>query len=260
MGHPDSGRIQAFIDGEAEQKEAAETKVHLEGCEECREEERVLRASSRAASDTLGLLDTHPSLQEAKDRFRKNQRSGRGPIRRFITPLPRAASIALLLTGAAVSALPGSPVRRWVARGWELARPASSTVPATEVDETEGQSAESLPGSIPETGAGLPVLDQGVEISLKDLPPEAELQVLWIDGTEAWVYAGEGTRFTLLDARLEVAGPPGAVRVELPRGPGDVLLRLDGNVLLRKTGGDVEIVGRVKEMTPDQIVFDSSRR
>jgi hypothetical protein len=260
MGHPDNGRIQAFIDGEAGQKEAAETKVHLEGCKECRAEEEILRASSRAVSDALGLLDTHPSLKEAKDRFRKKQRSGRGPIRRFLTPLPRAASIALLLTGAAVSALPGSPVRRWVVRGWEIVRPASPTIPVTGVGEAEGQRTESLQGSIPETGAGLPVLEQGVEISLQDLPPEAELQVLWIDGTEAWVYAGEGTRFTLLNARLEVAGPPGAVRVELPRGPGDVLLRLDGKVLLRKTGDDVEIVGLVKESTPDQIVFDSSRR
>lgn len=168
--------------------------------------------------------------------------------------------MALLLTGAAVSALPGSPVRRWVVRGWELVTPAATTVPATAVDEVETQSSDPIQGTIPETGAGLPVLDQGVEIWLQDLSAEAELRVVWIEGTEAWVYAGEGTRFTLLDARLEVTGPPGAVRVELPRGPGSVLLRLDGNVILRKTGEEVEIVGGVKERTPGEIVFDSSRR
>lgn len=260
MGHPDSGRIQAFIDGEAERHEAAESEAHLAICQECRGEEELLRASSQTVADALGFLDISPSVQAAKDRFQKKQRPGRRPFRKFSTPLPRAASIALLLIGGAASALPGSPVRRWAVRGWETVRPTLSTAPGTVVEGPEGQHAGSATGNIPETGAGLPVLDQLVEISLQGLPPEADLQVLWIEGTEAWVYAGEGTRFTLLDARLEVAEPQGAVRVELPKGPGHILLRLDGQVLLRKSGEGVEIVGRVKERTPDQIVFDTSRR
>lgn len=264
MGHPDSGRIQAFIDAEADQNEVAGIQVHLEGCEQCQTEEELLRASSRTLAGALELLDTQPPIQEAKDRFLDKQRSGQRSRERsfwrFMSPLPRAASIALLLTAGAVSALPGSPVRRWVARGWDLVSPARNPAPSAVLDETEGQHTEALQGSIPETGAGLPVLDREVEISLQGLPPGAELRVLWIDGSEAWVYAGEGTRFTLLEARLEVAGPPGAVRVELPRGPGRIILRLDGSVLLRTTGEDLEILGRIKERTPDQIVFDPSRR
>lgn len=260
MGHPDSGRILAFIDGEAGQEEAAEIQVHLGVCEACRSEEESLRATSRAITGALGALDTVPSIQEAKARFQARQQTPRRSFWRSMGPLPKAASIALLLTGTAVSALPGSPVRRWVARGWELVAPTTTTDPAAVVDEAETPGPGALQGAIPETGAGLPVLDQGVEISLQGLSPDAELRVVWIDGTEAWVYAGEGTRFTLLDARLEVEGPPGPVRVELPRGPGTVLLRLDGNVILRKAGEEVEIVAEVRERTSEGIVFEPPRR
>ena len=260
MGHPDSGRVLAFIDGEADQEEAAEIQAHLRVCEACRSEEESLRATSRAMAGTLRLLDTEPSIQEAKDRFLTRQRTPRKSFWKSMGPLPRAASIALLLTGAAVSALPGSPVRRWVVRGWELVTPTATNESAAVVDETETLTPDPLQGTIPETGAGLPILDQEVEISLQGLPPEAELRVLWIDGTEAWVYAGEGTRFTLLDGRLEVEGPPGAVRVELPRGPGTVLLRLDGNVILRKAGEEVEVLAAVRERTSEEIVFEPPRR
>ena len=255
MGHPHSGRIQAFIDGETDRAETAELQAHLDACQKCRSEEEALRTCSRALAGALELLDSQPSLQEAKDRFQSRQHSKPATFWPSLSPLARAASVALLLTGITVSALPGSPVRSWVARGWEMIRPSSAPVPATVAPEVDDQTAAPLPGSIPETGAGLPVLGQGVEISLENLPTESELRVLWVEGTEAWVYAGEGTRFTLLDGRLEVTYPMGNVRVELPRGPGSILLLLNGELLLRKRGEAVEVVGPVKERTPDGIVF-----
>jgi hypothetical protein len=129
-------------------------------------------------------------------------------------------------------------------------------VPAGERSEVGEQATDPLPGSIPETGAGLPVLGRGVEIFLEDLSSESEVRVLWVEGTEAWVYAGEGTRFTLLEGRLEVSYPIGNVRVELPRGPGNVRLLLAGELVLRKIGEAVEVMGPVRERTPDEIVFD----
>ena len=81
--------------------------------------------------------------------------------------------------------------------------------------------------------------------------------MLWIDGEEAWVYAGEGTRFTILDGRFEVIAPPGAVRVEIPRIFRRVIVGLDGEVLLRKAGGELEILAPVKERTPSEIRFEA---
>ena len=49
MGHPNSGQIQAFIDGELTSGEAEEIQGHMADCGECRTEVRALEAASRAS-------------------------------------------------------------------------------------------------------------------------------------------------------------------------------------------------------------------
>ncbi len=175
----------------------------------------------------------------------------------FSISLPRAASIALLITGAAVTALPGSPVRRWMAQGWSALTEPTLTDSGPQESEGAARDRGALPSEagIPETGASIPASAQGVEIWIHDLPREAELRVVWIDGDESWIYAGEGTRFNLEAGRLEAFSPPGAVRVEIPRDLEQVTLRLNGSILLRKSGGEVEIAGPVQQRTPSEIIF-----
>ena len=86
MGHPDSGRIQAFIDGEVDQTDTAEIQAHLDRCGECRNQEVALRASSLATARALELLDTRPPIREAKARFLQMQRSGPGSFWRLRFP------------------------------------------------------------------------------------------------------------------------------------------------------------------------------
>ena len=121
---------------------------------------------------------------------------------------------------------------------------------------TPGESgADPADQGTPETGAGIPVTAGAVEIWIHGLPREAGLRVLWTDSEEAWIYAGEGTRFNSTDGRLEASDPPGAVRVEIPSNLEEVVVGLDGAVLLRKSGGELEILAPVEERTPSEVRF-----
>ena len=259
MGHPDKSLIQALLDGEVEGTEADTLRAHLESCRECEAGAEALEVASLETTRALLLVDTEPRLQDARSQVlgKKSLRSKR--VFGFSMSLPKAASIALLLTGAAATALPGSPVRRWLVQGWAAL---TETVPSGSDQEDpsgsgEDQTALSPEGLISEIGAGIPALTGGVEIWIHDLAAEAELRVVWIDGDEAWIRAGEGTRFTREGSRLDAFAPPGAVRVEIPRDLEQVVVGLNGTVLLRKSGGEVEIAGPVQLRTPSEIIFEA---
>jgi len=146
-----------------------------------------------------------------------------------------------------------------MAQGWKALTDSAQTGPGQEDPRQPGGDQEALPpeAGIPETGAGIPTSTLGVEIWIHGLPPQAERRIVWIDGDEAWIYAGEGTRFNRAAGRLEAFAPPGSVRVEIPRNLGQVVVRLNGNILLRKSGPDVEIMGPVQQRSPSEIVFEA---
>jgi len=259
MGHPDKGLIQALLDGEVEGTEAENLRAHLESCRECEAGAEALEVASLETARALLLIDSEPRLQDARSHLlgKKGPRSNR--VFGFSISLPKAASIALLLTGAAATALPGSPVRRWMVQGWEALTESvqSSSDQENPLGAGEDQTAPSPEGLIAEIGAGIPALTGGVEIWIHDLATEAELRVVWVDGDEAWIRAGEGTRFTREGSRLDAFEPPGAVRVEIPRDLEQVVVGLNGTVLLRKSGGEVEILGPVQQRTPSEIIFEA---
>jgi len=267
MGHPDRGLMQALLDGEVQGQELDEVQTHLTGCQECRSGFDTLKEASERTAEALGLLDTDPSLEHARSRFEaygkkrkeSRRRTGLRPFPSLPFSLPRAASITLLLTAGAVAALPGSPARRWMTEGWQtladfLQEPVEEgAVPAS----PQGQEITTAETELPETGASIPALGERVEIWIHDLSSDAELRILWTDGTEAWAYAGEGTRFNGVAGRLDAYSPPGAVRLEIPRSLGSVVVRLDGRILLQKSGGEVEILGPIQERTPSEILFET---
>jgi hypothetical protein len=259
MGHLDNGLIQALLDGEVEGTEADTLRAHLESCPECQAGAEALEGASRETDLALLLVDTEPRFADVRSRVLAKRRPNSRRLFGSSLSLPKAASIAILLTGAAVTALPGTPVRRWMAQRWQALTEFTQTDSLQgDPQETVGdQSAPSPEAGVPETGASIPALAQGVEIWIHDLPGEAELRVLWIDGDEVWVYAGVGTRFNGAAGRLEAFSPPGAVRVEIPRSLRQVVVGLDGSILLRKSEGEVEIFGPVQQRTPSEIVFDA---
>jgi hypothetical protein len=257
MEHPDNGLIQAFLDREMVETEADALRAHLAGCGQCRAAAESLEEASWETERALLHLDTEPRPERSRNRILEKRRVGSPRVTGRSISLPKAASIALLLTGAAVTALPGSPVRRWVVEGWRALAGPTEAGSGMEATGEEGANPEALlpePG-IRETGASIPASTQGVELWIHDLAPAAELRVVWTEGEEAWIYAGEGTRFNRVGSRLEAFSPPGAVRVEIPRSLEEIVLRLNGSVLLRKSGGEVEILGPAEQRTPSEIIF-----
>jgi hypothetical protein len=99
-----------------------------------------------------------------------------------------------------------------------------------------------------------------MEIVIREMDPGAELVVRWTDGDEAWVFAGEGTRFNTVAGRLEAIAPPGGVRIEIPRDARAVDVLLNGDLLLRKVNGEVELMGDVRDRTTSEIRFAPSGR
>jgi len=270
MVHPDNGTLLAFLDGEVTDDEAAETRAHLEECPACRAEADALAAAARGLAEAMALLDSEPDLKSAKARLAQGSgdrlstplpgdASGRGRhgsrgsdrFGTFLT-LPRAASIALLLTAGTVSALPGSPVRRWI----------TDLVGTPGAQETEGaglDAPEASAGGIQEEsrpGAGIPAIDGSVEIWIHDLPEDSELRIRWTDGQDAWIFAGPETRFNLEDGKLEAFSPQGPVVIEIPRDLPQVVVGLDESILLRKAGDDLEILGPIQQRTPFEILFE----
>jgi len=274
MAHPDDGLIRAFLDGELGEGEAEAFLIHSGSCPECQAEIRVQEKAMSQATRALLLMDTEPSVIEALGRFQarisaqdKTQarisalgdfESEKSSRRGAPGSLLKAASIALiLLTAGAASALPGSPVRGWLAQGWNALTGNGAPEGAAQdgIQPGEGDSAGLPDPSAQETWARMVPGGDGVEIGLFDLHDNAEIRVVWVEGEEVSVFAEEGTRFRTEAGRLEAHSPPGGVRVEIPNALTRVLLTLDGRTLLRKTGPEVEILDTVQSQSPREVVF-----
>jgi hypothetical protein len=283
MGHPDEGLIRAFLDDELTDAEARDFRQHLGDCPACKAELELQATAEAQVTQGLRILDegslveaSSPpgvsSLEEARGRVlarAQGENGARAPSRAAPRPpgrtrspwllpgsLLKAASIALLFTAVAASALPGSPVREWIARGWQAITGADEHGP--ELQHPTSPTGEDLlfPGmGAPETGTRIAPSGGGIQLALYDLPADAEIRVLWVEEEQAGIYAGEGTRFRSGEGRLEAHSPPGGVRVEIPSSLSRVLLTVDGRVLLRKTDSNVEIVGTVQRQTPREVVF-----
>jgi hypothetical protein len=145
-----------------------------------------------------------------------------------------------------------------MARGWDRIRnePTTDQVQETGVRLTgEVETALPTPTPLSETGASIPVSQEGVELWIRELPQGATVRVEWIDGDQVGIFAQEGTRYRTELNRLEAQGPPGDVRVELPRSLTDVLVGADDQLLLRLSGGELELPGPVSSRSPEAIVF-----
>jgi hypothetical protein len=252
--HPNDGLILAFLDGELDRSDQEEILTHLEGCGACRSTAHDLRESFEAAAQGLAVLDTEAPMELARASLeRRFRRESSRPSLRF-PGLARAAGIALLLVGGAASALPGSPVRQWIASGWDrLTRGGDLSV--EEVGpEPFGPESASVPGE-GEAGAGIGTADGEIELRVLDLPEGAEVRVLLVDGDHAGIYGPPGTHFRTEAGRIEAVAPSGSVRVELQRGARSAQVIVHGELYLRKIGDRLEILGPVRDSAAAEIRF-----
>ena len=257
MSHLDEGQLLALRDDPALAAEA--TVAHVETCTECRGTLEAIRGRASAVAEALDALDTGGwDIEGARERvrLRVSERAGAAtgaiPLparraRRVAWSLSRAAGL-LLITAAGLSALPGSPVRRWIER---MVSPAAveSAPPAPE------PAAVAEPVAPEEAGIRLPLSGGPLDVVLRGAAPGTEIRVTWVPGSEAALFAPVGSRFTSGEGRMEADLASGPVRVELPRGVVPVILEVNGRLFLRNTAAGLDVSGPVADRAEAGITF-----
>lgn len=246
MTHLDEATVVALRDRE----EAPETaRHHVEACAACADavseaERRAIMIHEALASLDDPVVDIEAARASTRARLDDaSERSLRAGGWWMPAHMGRAAAVLLVAAGA-VSALPGSPVRQWIAG--DEAGP--SVDPAVRVaPEQEAQSA----------GVTVPVASTGIRVIVSTLGPLTRLEVVWVDGGSARLDAPPGSRFSYAEGRVEALVAGGPVRIELPRAGAPVTVEVDGMPYLTRTGDVVEVTGPIGERTDSRILFVS---
>ena len=243
MTHLDEATLVALRDREDVPPEAIR---HMGSCAWCAEALEDATVRERKIEEMLSSLDEEGMEREAARvavRARLDREiERRAAARPWWRPahLGRAAAVLLVAAGA-VAALPGSPVREWIAE---------PAVTATGGDTEATASQEAEPSAVT-----VPVDQDGLQILVSSLGPLAELEVVWIGGAAARVEAPAGSRFTYAAGRVEALVAGGPVRVELPRAGGPLQLEVDGTPYLTRSGDGLRVEGPVGDRSDERILF-----
>lgn len=250
MDHPEDGRLLALLDGELPAAAAARVRRHLDGCGRCRRRRDELERASEALGEALGALDVPPPDREARDvRSHAGARDagaddappsdGDRAVRSRGRTLGRGAiwkaAVLVLTVGAAASAaVPGSPVREWIA---ESTRRVAGAFTGQDRPDRSAPEASSP--------AGVSIRAEGpAEVSIDDPADGLRLRVRTSDDTLLTV-AGRGARYRAGDDRIDVTGPEGPeLRIDLPSSVA-VRVTVEGRLLLEQ-GDD----GRLTVQSP----------
>jgi anti-sigma factor RsiW len=141
MVHPSDDTLLALIHGELDDRAAASARAHLASCGECAGRSAALARADAETDALLTLLD-HPMTSRPMPVPRHA-----GP--RWARPAI-AASLALMLAGAAAAAVPGTALHQWIVSRFGAAPktpPVTAPVaPAPPTPPTQAGGVE-LPGS-----------------------------------------------------------------------------------------------------------------
>ena len=273
MTHFSDGELQAYLDGELEQDDSRDTEHHLQSCEECRAALRQLEIAGRVATHALKELDTlpEPGARIGSEVCMRAVRRRVAARRHRRTRRRWALAASVVLAFAASVAVPASPLRAWFVRAWEQVvlvfqgpslEPASSQgadpapeVPATSVQPPSSEPGSDQPAAAEEVGLHAQFSNLPLRILLHDLTSGAEVQVVFVEGTQAGVFAAADSRFTSGPGRLEAWVSGERARVEVPRAAGRLLLLAGGQSLLEKDGDSLSVRGTVRERDANGILF-----
>jgi hypothetical protein len=255
MNHATEGQLQASLDGEARSEDLAGVREHLRLCGQCAAELAALRSLNEEAANALALLDVPaPAVQPALARVRQARAAGSGRFASSRRALARAAMLVLAAAGVASAAIPGSPVRRWLATAVE--RMAGVLAPA---ERPAAEAPVPVPVTGSQAGASAAPAQGRVRVLLMDPGEGALVRVLLTDGPRAVVRADEssGARFSSGAGRVEARGVErGEVVVELPRGALTATVEIDGVVVVSREGDSLVARNvRLIEARPDALLF-----
>ncbi len=252
MTHLDEGRLRTLLDGELSDGDAERARRHLDECDTCQELLLGVREASAVIDAALRRLDTLAPPAGAKEAVLTRVGAGPGDARDVRLTFARAAILVLFFGAVVATALPASPVRGWIAAGWDRAVELFAG-PAR--DESGALPADSaLSAQTPEfAGVRLEVETGELLVLLQDIEPGTELEVRLVDGFQAAAFAAPPARFRTADGRIEVIGGSGRVRVDIPRSVEVASIWVNGRMYITKAGDELDVAGPIVTRTPGEI-------
>ncbi|UCC73885.1 MAG: hypothetical protein JSV86_04810 [Gemmatimonadota bacterium] len=226
MQHLDEESIELFLSGELSESESHPIRRHLGGCQACVRRLEAARQQDQEIGALLGLLD-HPVPQVDAEHVVRRAR------RRWRRPYIAAAGIGFLVVAGAASAMPGSPLRTWLARLFEGAQE-TGLRPGAPAGVSGGISV------IPTAQFEL-VFETGQESGVMrvTVADEAEFAVRAIGRPPAYSVAPEGVL-------IENAGSTADYEIVVPRSAESIWIRVGDYVVFTKQGASI-----VTAATPD---------
>lgn len=228
MAHPSEARLLALIHGELPTGTAAESRAHLAECTECASVLEALRTSDAEIGELLGMLD-HPTPG-----VRPPAIVSRSPrVRRAAL----AASLALLIAGAAAAAVPGTPLHRWIQSRLDVSRDAGPSrehaPPPIRPNSSSGQSVG---------GVEVPT-SRTLTVSFGTSEQGGQLTVARTDRPNISLHAfGGDVAYQIGEGSISVDNrrPAGRYELEVPAGLRHLTVLLGGRVVFDSDSGHLE--------------------
>lgn len=219
MQHLDNESIELFLSGELSESEAHSIRGHLAECQACVRRLEAARQQDQEIGSLLSLLD-HPVPQvAAEDVMRRASR-------RWRRSQIAAAGIVLLVVAGAASAMPGSPLRAWLAGLFE-----GSQEEAPEQGRPVGVS------------GGISVIPtEQFELVFETSQESGVMQVTLADEAEFAVRAiGRAPAYSVApeQVRIENAGSTADYEILIPLAATNVRIRVGDYVVFAKQGASI---------------------
>jgi anti-sigma factor RsiW len=257
MTHATEGLLQAYLDDEVADAARAEIAGHLDACAACAAEAEALVAVNAQAHQALMMLDAPVSASAALVSVR--QRAAAAPARRgaggLRGSLSRAAGLVLLTVGAASAAIPGSPVRSWLAGAWD--RVSSLFVGDRAVQVVETPVAPPPAEAAPEAYAAVALAEGQVRVLVSAPTGPATIRVRLVAGQRAAFQSTDtSVRFVSATGRLEITGlGAGEATIDLPRSARLATVEIAGRTVVRAEDGRLLPLVSVASATDDEVVI-----
>jgi len=256
MNHATDSLLLAYHDGEIDGSALAELRDHLASCTQCTQELDELRRLSGVLHEALALTDVPAPatrVQPAAAAAAVSAPAMTLPLsarrtspwgRLWTSSLAKAALFLLAFTGV-LTAIPGSPARKWLEGLIDRERAVDTTAPVDAPVPTPNElSVEPAGGQVRVVVNG--ARDVDVTVELVDAP-KASVEAL---------AAGQEVRLTSASGRAEVSGlKVGTLRIGIPRDVGQATVEANGQVLVRFADGQLQLEGPAGTTRGDQVSF-----
>lgn len=279
--HVTEDRLLAHLDGELPPGETRAVAEHLGGCAECAARYEAVGRRAAAAEEALRTLDVPPPWTEMPGPLRAAARGARAaerpreapanevdeaeetptvrpldsaPSRRGTPWWRRPVAVAagfLLLVAAGASAIPGSPLRGWIADSAAAVAGLFDGGPAER--EVEAVATPAEPDDTGTATVSVRPEDGRLIVTVRAPRPGARLRVRTVDAERASASAASA-RYDVAPGRLDVLDLEGALLVSLPATLREGAVEVDGRRVADLRDGIVRRTAAADSLAPQILV------